>query len=290
MNKLYDIAIIGCGPAGLSAAVNSKIRNKDILVFSSEICSAKMHKSPFIFNYLGFSKVTGEELRQQFLKHAKDAGVKLNSDRADSVISMGKEFNIVSGEKIYRAKSVIVASGISLGKKLKGETEYLGKGVGYCATCDAPLYTDRTVALVSYNKDGEEEANFLSEICKKVYYIPMYKDMGHLDERIELINDSPVEIVGDKMVSQLILKNSSLDVEGVFIIKDTIAPEELVPGLEMDGPHIKVDRNMRTNIEGIYAAGDCAGKPYQLSKAAGEGQIAALHAVGYLAKQDLNKD
>jgi thioredoxin reductase (NADPH) len=282
MEDLYDIAIVGCGPAGLSAAINCRIRNKNTLLFGTEMCSIKLHRSPYIFNYLGFSKIKGEDLRQQFLKHAKDAQVVLTKEKVDAVYSMGSEFNISCGEKIYRSKCAIIAAGISYGKPIKGESEYLGRGVGYCATCDAPLYKNKTVALIAYTSEGEEEAGFLSEICKKVYYVPLYKTLENLSQKVEIVKEVPIEIAGDQKVAHLVLKNTSLEVDGVFIIKETASPEQLAPGLEMDGPHIKVDRNMITNIEGLYAAGDCAGKPYQLSKAAGEGQIAALHAVGYV--------
>lgn len=281
----YDIAIIGCGPAGISAAINCKVRNKNILVFGTELCSVKMRKSQYIFNYLGFSKIEGEELRQKFLKHAKDAAVVITKEKVDIVYFTGDEFNISCGDKMYRAKSAIIATGINYSKAIKGEAEYLGKGVGYCATCDAPLYEGKTVALIAYTEEGEEEANFLSEVCKKVYYVPLYKEVGHLFDKVEIIKDAPVEIIGDTNVTHLLMKNSKLEVDGVFIIKETSPPEQLVPGLEMDGPHIKVDRNMMTSIAGLYAAGDCTGKPYQLSKAAGEGQIAALQAVGYIDKK-----
>lgn len=285
MDELYDVAIVGCGPAGLSAAINCKVRNKNILIFGMELCSVKMHKSPYIFNYLGYPKIKGEELIQQFLKHAADAGIKLTKEKVDTVYSMGSEFNILCRDKMYRTKSVIVAAGINYGKSIKGESEYLGKGVGYCATCDAPLYKGKTVALIAFTSDGEEEADFLSEVCKKVYYVPLYKETSPLTDKVEIVKDTPIEIAGDKRVTHLIMKNSKLEVDGIFIIKETSSPEQLVPGLEMDGPHIKVDRNMKTNIDGLYAAGDCAGKPYQLSKAAGEGQIAALNAVGYVDKK-----
>jgi len=285
VDELYDIAIVGCGPAGLSAAINCKMRNKNILFLGTDLCSVKLHKSPYIFNYLGFSKIKGEDLRQQFLKHVEDAGITLTKEKADAVYDMGGEFNISCGDKIYGSKSVIVAAGINYDKAIKGESEFLGKGVGYCATCDAPLYKGKTVALVAYTDEGEEEANFLSQVCKKVYYVPLYKDASNLFDKVEIVKDVPDEIIGDKKVTHLALKGSKLEVDGVFIIKETASPEQLVPGLEMDGPHIKVDRNMMTNIEGLYAAGDCAGKPYQLLKAAGEGQIAALHAVGYIDRK-----
>lgn len=285
MDELYDIAVVGCGPAGLSASINCKIRNKNVLTFGAELCSPKMHKSPMIFNYLGYSGVKGEELRQAFLKHADDVGIELTKEKVDSVYSMGNEFAIMCGEKVFRSKAVIIASGINYTKAIKGESEFLGKGVGYCATCDAPLYKGKTVALIGYTTEGEEEANFLSEVCKKVYYIPLYQEVGKLFDNVETIKEKPSEILGEEQVKQLALETRKIDVDGVFIIKETASPEQLVPGLEMEGPHIKVDRSMRTNIEGLYAAGDCAGKPYQLSKASGEGQIAALHAVGYVDKK-----
>lgn len=284
MDPLYDIAIVGCGPAGISAALNAKIRNKKILFLGTEFCSIKMHKTPFVLNYLGFPKIKGEDLRQKFLKHAEEIGIVLTNEKAESVYPINNEFHVRCGEKTYRSRAVILATGINYGKTVKGEAEYLGKGVSYCATCDAPFYEGKRVALIAYTAEAEAEGNFLSEICEKVYYIPLYKNVGFLNERIQIIRGNPVEIAGEQTVKKLILDTTTLEVSGVFIIKETLPPQQLVPGLEMDGPHIRVNRNMMTNIQGLYAAGDCAGKPYQLSKAVGEGQIAALHAVEYIDK------
>jgi len=110
-----------------------------------------------------------------------------------------------------------------------------------------------------------------------------------LADNVEVVYDKPIEITGNERAAHLVLNNSKLNIDGVFIIKDTTPPSQLVPGLEMDGHHIKVNRNMMTNISGLYAAGDCTGKPYQLSKAAGEGQAAALNAVSYVDKMKLNR-
>lgn len=281
MDTLYDVAIIGCGPAGISAAISCKVRNKNIIFFGSEFCTAKMYKSPQIFNYLGYPDITGAELRELFIKHALQAGVEFTKEKVSMILPMGDEFSI-AGANTYRAKAVILAAGITFAKAIKGEEEFLGKGVGYCATCDAPLYRGKTVAMLAYDKEAEEEAAFLSEICKKVYFVPLYNDTGTLAEKIEVVKDTPVEIIGQNKVTHLVLKNSKIEVDGVFIIKEVASPEQLVPGVEMDGPHIKVNRNMETNIKGLYAAGDCAGKPYQLSKAGGEGQLAALNAIVYI--------
>ena len=193
----------------------------------------------------------------------------------------------MSGQNMFEATTVILATGVQYGKPIKGEEEYLGRGVGYCATCDAPLYRDKTVAIIGYNKEAEEEANFLNEIASKTYFIPMYKNQGlmrgsNLEESIEVISERPIEIEGETLVNKVSFKNKYINVDGVFVIKDSASPKTLVPGLEVDGSHVKVDINMQTNIEGCFACGDIAGKPYSYIKSAGQGQIAAINAVSYL--------
>lgn len=286
----YDIAIIGSGPAGLSAAINGKIRNKNIILFGNEILSNKLIKAPSIDNYLGFYDISGENLKEKFKNHIDSMDIKITNKKVNNVYAMGDYFALMSGEEMFEATTVILATGVEYGKPIKGEEEFLGKGVGYCATCDAPLYRDKKVAIIGYNKESEEEANFLSEIASKTYFIPMYKSEGlmrtnqALDDSIEVINDRPVEIHGENLVNKVKLRQQEIDVDGVFVIKDSASPKSLVPGIETEGPHIKVDINMKTSIDGCFAAGDCVGKPYSYIKSAGQGQIAALNAVAYLDK------
>ena len=185
-------------------------------------------------------------------------------------------------DKMYEATAVILATGVSFGKPFKGEEEFLGKGVGYCATCDAPLYKDKVVTIIAYNKHDEDEANFVGTIASKVYYLPMYKEEVEVDENIEIVRDVPKEIQGDKKANKLILKDSEIETDGIFILRDSVSPGQLVPGLEMDGSHVQVDRKMQSNLRGCFAAGDIVGTPYQYIKSAGEGNIAALSAVAYI--------
>ena len=286
----YDIAIVGTGPAGLSAAINAKIRNKNIIVFGNENLSNKLTKAPSIDNYLGFYDISGVDLKDKFLEHVKSLDIDICEKRINNIYSMGDYFALISGDSMYEATTVILATGVEYGKPIKGEEEFLGKGVGYCATCDAPLYRDKKVAIIGYNKESEEEANFLSEIASKTYFIPMYKNESlmrgnhELDTSIEVINDRPIQIQGETLVNKVSFKEKDIDVDGVFVIKDSASLKSLVPGLETDGPHVIVDINMKTNIEGCFACGDCAGKPYSYIKSAGQGQIAALNAVSYLDK------
>ncbi|RDY27666.1 NAD(P)/FAD-dependent oxidoreductase [Romboutsia weinsteinii] len=285
----YDIAIIGSGPAGLAASINARIRNKNILVFGSSDMSSKLVKAPSIDNYLGIESLSGKELKDKFKSHIESMDIKIIEKRVNNVYSMGEHFTIVSGDDMYEATTVVMATGVEYGKMLKGEEEYLGKGVGYCATCDAMLYRNKIVAIIGYNHEAEEEANFLSEIASKVYYIPMYKLESQLNDDITIIEDRPTEIKGDRLANKLVLKNQELYVEGIFVIKDSVSPKYMVPGVEVEGPHIKCDKDMNTNIEGLYVAGDCAGKPYQYLKSAGQGQIAVSSAISYLDKKRIRE-
>ena len=286
----YDIAIIGSGPAGLSAAVNAKIRNKNFIIFGNKNLSTKIEKAPSIDNYLGLYGISGMDLKQHFVDHINSMDIEIDERKITTVYAMGDYFALMSGDDMYEATTVILATGVEYGKPIKGEEEFLGKGVGYCATCDAPLYKDKKVAIIGYNKESKEEANFLNEIASKTYFIPMYKndslmrESNELDNSIEVINDRPVQIKGENLVNKVSFKEKEIDVDGVFVIKDSASPKSLVPGIETEGPHIKVDINMQTSITGCFAAGDCAGKPYSYIKSAGQGQIAAINAVSYLDK------
>lgn len=278
----YDIAIVGSGPAGLSAAINAKIRNKNIIVFGTESLSNKLIKAPSIDNYLGFYEISGEELREKFQDHLDKMEIEITYKKINNIYAMGDYFALMSGDDMYEATTVILATGVEYGKPIKGEEEFLGKGVGYCATCDAPLYRDKVVTVIGYNKEAEEEANYVSELASKVNYVAMYKDEYDLKDDIEVVVDRPLEILGDTKVNAVRFKDKEIESDGVFVLRDSISPGQLVPGLLMENGHIKVDRTMATNIPGCFAAGDCVGVPYQYIKSAGEGNIAALSAVKYL--------
>lgn len=288
MSDRIDIAIIGSGPAGVSAALNASIRKKTFKIFGSKEISQKLVKAHKVNNYLGFYGKSGLEIRDEFAKHLESMDIDITEDKINNIYSMGDYFALMGTNNNYEAKTVILATGVNFGKPLKGEEEFLGRGVGYCATCDAPLYKDKVVTIIAYNKHEESEANFIAQVASKVYYIPMYKEEVEVDSSIEVIKDTPVEIVGDKLVEKLVLKDREIETDGIFILRDSISPGQLVPGLQLDGNHIEVDRKMSTNLKGCFAAGDIVGTPYQYIKAAGEGNIAALSAVSYLDEQRRN--
>ena len=278
----YDVAVIGTGPAGLSAAITLKIRNKEILLLGNAGLSAKISKAHLIRNYPGLPDISGEELAKNLKNHIDSLGIQITEESVSTVYAMGEMFSIqTKSNHIYEAKSVILATGVSFEKPYPGEEEFLGRGVSYCATCDAMLYRDKTVAIIGTSPKEEAEAEFMAEIAKKVYYIPLYPEES-FDKDIVVRKEKPVSISGSIKVDKLIFENDELSVDGVFILRDSVFPQSLVPGLTVDGNHISVNRNMETNLKGCFACGDCTGTPYQYIKAAGEGNVAALSAVSYL--------
>lgn len=280
----YDIAIIGTGPAGISAAINTKLRNKNIIVFGSQEVSTKVSKAPKVNDYLGLPGLDGISLKNQFIEHIKTLNIEVTEEKVSNVYAMGDYFALIADNKPYEATTVILATGVEFTNPLKGEKEFYGKGVGYCIACDAPLFEELNVAVIGHNKKAEHEIKFISDLAQNLYYIPMYDEEVNLDKKIQIIKDKPIEIQGDGLVNKLILKNTELEVDGVFIVKDSVSPERLVPGIEIKDGHIKVDKNMSTSIDGCFAAGDIVGKPYQYIKGAGEGAIAAYSVIEFLNK------
>lgn len=279
----YDIAIVGTGPGGLEAAITAKLRNKDIILFGSKELSHKITKAVEIRNYLGLPDITGEKLAGAYHDHLEAMEIKINETRINAVYAMGDYFVLQSADQMFESKSVIISTGVVAGKAFPGEDENLGRGVSYCATCDAALYKGKEAIVIGYSIREEEEANFLAEKADKVTYIALYKDVSQLADNIEVVTGTvPKEIIkeGDKMI--LVTNKDRLSADGIFILRDAVSADKLVPGLLMKDGHIAVERDMSTNIDGVFACGDVTGKPYQYIKAAGEGNVAALSAISYL--------
>lgn len=178
----------------------------------------------------------------------------------------------------FESKTVILTTGVEAVKQIPGEAEFIGRGVSYCATCDGFLYKGKTIAVLCTSKRFEHEIEYLADLAKKVYLIPLYKNIAVRKENIEKIVRMPTGIAGGLRAQKLLFKEEELPVDGIFMLKESVSPAVLVGGLEMENGHVKVNRDMSTNLKGCFAAGDCTGRPYQYAKAAGEGNVAA-HAV-----------
>ena len=284
---MYDCIIIGSSVAGISAAINLKIRKKDFLLIGSKDFSAKVQKAELIQNYVGMPSLSGCELSDALATHLEEMDIAITEARVNSIMQMGETFMLSAGSEVYETKSVILATGVEFSKKIEGEDAFLGKGVSYCATCDGFFYRGKTIAVVGSSAEAEKELDYLADLAGKVYYFPLYKlDANrNLRDNVAVVADRPAKLVGEERVSSIVdKKDNAWEVDGVFFLKDALAPSALLAGLEDDGMHIVVDRQMRTNIPGCFACGDCTGRPYQYMKAAGEGNIAAHSVVEYLSK------
>ena len=278
----YDIAVIGTGPAGISAAITATVRNKRVLLLGSKNLSEKLEKAHEIRNYPGFPAVKGSELAAAMKAHLDSMGIEITEKRVSAVYAMGDYFALQADQDMLEATAVILTTGVVQGKPLPGEEQWLGRGVSYCATCDAALYRGRDVAVIGYSPREEAEAAFLSEVCAKVLYFPVYEAEPVLPESVRVIREKVTGIEADGDRKKVVTAENGYSVDGVFVLREAVAPGQLVPGLETDGSHVKVSRKMECSIPGCFAAGDITGTPYQYIKAAGEGNVAALSAVSYL--------
>jgi len=273
---MYDIVIIGGGPAGTSAAITACVRGKRTAIISNHPSGSNLYKAERVDNYPGMPDVTGAQLSDAMLAHARSLGTEIISAKVQTVMPSGDSVWVGYGQEMLSARCVILAPGLAQGAAFPGEKEFLGRGVSYCGTCDAMLYCGKHVAVIAQGPESVREANFLMSVCASVTYFGKADEA--LDARITLCDLKPESITGDVKVTHLRASGEDMPFEGVFIFREAMALSALLPGLEMNGVFIGVDRQMRTSIPGVFAAGDCTGLPLQVAKAVGEGCIAALCA------------
>ena len=267
MKEKYDIVIIGGGIAGVSAALSCRNRGKSVAVIANSAETSSLYKAERITNYPGISSASGREITEILLQQLESSGAELIHGRALSVIPLGDSFGVAVGSEFTSCSAVIVAAGITREKLYPGEGEFLGRGVSYCATCDGMLYRGKTVAVIGRGREAAQDADFLEGIGCTV--LRMEKPLRY-------------EIRGGMKADTVLAGGEEYKVDGVFVIKDTVSVTMLVQGLAYANGAIVTDRQMRTNVPGVFAAGDCTGRPYQLAKAAGEGNVAALSACEYI--------
>lgn len=266
-----EILVIGGGPAGLSAAINARARGRSVLVVSNPLEENPLWRAEKVENYLGMPDRSGAELLREMRAHAERDGVEFLSGKALTAMAVSGSWYVSVGSDMYNARAVVLAAGVSRGKKFPGEAEHLGRGVSYCATCDGMLYRGRAVAVVGFSDTARQEAEFLQKIgCSVTYF------------------DHPkrCEIQGTDRVGSITCDGRTVPVEGVFILRPTMAPTELFPGLAVEQGYVTVDRRMATSLPGLFAAGDCTGGPLQVSKAVGEGLIAGQSAAAWAAARE----
>ena len=300
---MYDIILIGSGPAGLSAAIYAQRACLDTIVIEKNgISGGQVLNTWEVDNYPGFPGVTGFELSRQFREHANKLGARVVQDEVVQVELSGNVKKVVCEEETYEARCVILASGAHHRTlEVPGEEELRGAGVSYCATCDGAFFRGRTVAVVGGGDAALEDAIFLARMCEKVYIVhrrDKLRGAKRLQERLQALeniefvwNSETVAIEGNAQVEALRLRQTKtgeekrLDVDGVFIAVG-IAPEsELYAGqLELDEQgYIRADESGQTSVPGVFAAGDVRTKALrQILTAASDGANCVASAERYL--------
>lgn len=301
----FDTIILGSGPAGFSAAIYAARGNLKTAIIDINMFGGQPSNYLEIENYPGFSLIGGFELMEKFEEHCDKFGAQKFPMAEIEKIDLTNEIKIIeTNDTIFRANSVIIATGASAQKlNIKGEEEYKGRGVSYCAICDGAFYKDKTVAVIGGGNSALEEAIYLTKFAKKVYVIhrrdefradKIVQQRAKNNDKIEFIlNTVPVEIQGTNTVEKIILKETKteeqtqLNVDGVFPYIGFKPNVEMFSGQLQQNAQgfIETDNNMQTSIEGVYAAGDIRNTPLrQVITAAADGAVAACSAVKYIER------
>lgn len=296
---IYDLIIIGAGPAGITAAVYAARKRMNTLILTKDI-GGQAAWSGDIENYTGYQFITGPELVAKFEEHLRKFDIALHENEEVKLVEKkdGKIF-VESIKERYEAKTVIIASGKRTRElNVPGENKFKNKGLTYCATCDAPLFAKKTVAVIGGGNSALDATIQLTKIAKEIYLINIASSLtgdAVMQEQVEsnnmvhILNDTEViSIEGEKFVNAITLKTKekqqTLGVEGIFIEIGLMPNTEFMSQIELnDSKEIKVNCRNETNIDGIFAAGDVTDVPEkQIIIAAGEGSKAALSAFRYL--------
>jgi len=282
MQTHFDAIVVGAGPAGVSAALTLRARNKSVLMCYSDQGALKTaHR---VDNYPGMPRMPGEEMLRIFHAQCEEAGVVMYPHAVRQMLPMGDTVSVMAGEELFTASCAILCVGVVRQSRIPGETEYVGRGVSYCATCDGMFYRGKKIAVISAYHEGVEECNFLASLAGETCYFSEKKhDRAGLADNVLVMDGRVTEILGDgKHVTSVRAGDEEFPVDGVFILRPATPPDQMIPGLALEDGAIWTDEGFATNLPGVFAAGDCTGMPYQAPVAAGQGNAAALSAVRFL--------
>lgn len=279
-----DMLIVGSGPAAWSCALTARQRGLEVIVAAAESATGWLQKAEQIDNYPGMPHVSGNEMLRIFRQQAEEAGAKVMNVLARQIMPAGDIYMTLCGNDIVESRSVVLAMGAARPKLLPGEEELIGQGVSWCGTCDGMFYRGKRVAVLSAWHGGVEEGEFLSTLASSVDYYFLARHELPENPPFTLTEGKPMSLRRSEGGLLLTTDQGEKEYDGVFIFRPAVSPDSLLPGLELDGPFIRVDRRMACSLSLVYACGDCTGQPLQIAKAVGEGNIAAISAAEDLAK------
>ncbi|MBI5585557.1 MAG: thioredoxin-disulfide reductase [Deltaproteobacteria bacterium] len=300
---MYDVVIVGGGPAGLSAGIYcARARLKTVLLEGANL-GGQVTTTDKIENYPGFIEISGMELIGNMEKQARRSGLEIKTfTKVHKLTLEGPNRKVCAGDDIYPCKTIILAGGQKRsGLNLAGEDGFIGKGVSYCAVCDANFFKEKRVAVVGGGDTAIEDANYLSKFASKVFVIhrrselratKILQESAFCNNKISILwNHTVEEIIGNNHLESMIIKdvktgeNTKLEVDGLFVAIGSHPHTDIFKNIfAMDEQgYIKVDDKMRTSIPGIFAAGDIRLTPLrQIATAVGDGAIAAISAERYI--------
>jgi thioredoxin reductase (NADPH) len=295
LSRYYDIIIIGGGPAGLTASVYCSRAGLTTLLLEKRRLGGRALNAQILENYPGFPEgISGQELMARFIQQARKFGTELKEgEAAVSVMLQEEEKMLLTRTEMYTSPAVIIATGVDRKKLvIPGEDKFRGRGVSTCAICDGPLFKNREVAVIG-GKEAVEDALNLVSMCKKVLFIPVEEDLmlqALRAEGIEVLHDIQVKsIEGDSIVKALKVaevttgRELTIPLDGVFIDLGATLDVMKDAGVELsEKGFIDVDKEKRTNIEGVFAAGECTGTGMQIITSAGDGAAAGITATKYV--------
>ena len=282
---VYDVAIVGGGPAGCSAAVTAANRSLSTVLFDTGDFGLALRKSKLVKNYLGLPDQSGEALMDAFVAHMKAGKPEVVPHKVLNIMPMEGAFYLATPGDVYQARSIVLCPGVAHGNPLTGEDAFLGKGVSYCATCDGYLYKGKTIGVITNLPSAWEEVEFLAGLAQKVKVWASYPVPKSCPENIQVMEGQAKEVLGEDKITGLRTTRGEEALDGLFVLRETDPLEKLLPGLELDGSFIRVDEKQATSVPGVFAAGDAIGYPWQINKAAGEGQKALLSAASWLREK-----
>lgn len=283
----YDIAVIGGGPAGISAAVTAASKGRKVVLFEAHGFSPRLRSVEKVTDYMGIPDVSGNKLMDIFVEHLRMTDTDVVEEKIIALKEVGEGFELGTPSGVYEADAVVLATGISRSELLPGEKEFLGRGVSYCAKVDGMNYKEKKVVAIATVPDALAEVEYLADICEHVFFFPRYTGfVPPKKKNITVVLETPLEITGTDKVTGLHTDSDFFSVQAVFMFRASDPLNSFLPGLQIRGRSVYVDDQAETNIEGVFAGGDCTGQPWQCNRAAGQGQKAALSAIRYLAKRD----
>lgn len=283
---MTDIAIIGKGPAGWSCAMTARMRGLTATVMAPLNDTGLLRTAERIDNYPGLPQVSGASMLASFRAQALALGAQEFTGLVRQIMPNGDGFMLLVENDVMEAKTVVLAMGATRPVLLPGEEEQVGRGVSYCGTCDGMFYRGKRIAVLATSLQGVEEARFLGGLAAEMdYYQLKPHNVDELPEMARIVAEKPRSIGRDDAGVTLTTDVQTHCYDGIFIFRAAMPLKMLMADLRTEGSYIPVDRSMRTNIPGVFAAGDCTGKPLQVPKAVGEGNIAAIAAAEYIAKR-----